>query len=416
MKVLALLPALGLAVGIGRWAPERGGQQVTAQVRAPAELRVVLGSAPYEIAVGGTSPWRLDDAWGRTHARDASESWKVERSNRRLRAVSRDGRRVTAWSDEPFAVVADGAGSNVMHAGHRYRGELRYVATDTAVVVVNVLPVDDYLRGVVPLEIGPRKPNETAAVEAQAIAARSYTVVRALEGVMRPWDLVARATDQVYGGMDAELPVSDAAVAATSGLVLAYGGQAVRAPYHSTCGGSTAAPSDVWQGSTDPWLRAVSDRIEGTNRFWCEGSPRFTWERTIDERGILDGIARRGNGRRVGRVTMAQVANLTPSGRVRAIAFDTDMGVVTMTGNDMRFALRGVGGELLNSTYFSLEPVVGRDGRLTRLLFRGRGNGHGVGMCQWGAIGRARAGQSAREILDAYYPGTSLARLQASRR
>ena len=62
---------------------------------------------------------------------------------------------------------------------------------------------------------------------------------------------------------------------------------------------------------------------------------------------------------------MARVASVTPSGRVRALAFDTDAGAVTMTGNDMRFALRGVGGELLNSTYFSLEPTVGREGRLT---------------------------------------------------
>lgn len=416
MKLLALLPVLGLAVGVVRWAPERRSQAAMPQVRAPAELRVVLGSAPYEIAVGGNSPWRLDDAWGRTHARDASESWKVERSDRRLRAVSKDGRRATAWSEEPLAVIADGAGATVAFAGHRYRGELRYVATDTAVLVVNVLPIEDYLRGVVPLEIGPRRPNEVAAVEAQAIAARSYTVVRALEGVMRQWDLVARATDQVYGGMDAESAGADAAIATTTGLVLTYGGQAVRAPYHSTCGGSTAAPSEVWQGSTDPWLRAVSDRMEGTDRFWCDISPRFTWDRTIEERGLLDGIARQGQGRRVGRVTMARVGSVTPSGRVRTLAFDTDAGVVTMTGNDMRFALRSVSGELLNSTYFSLEPVVGRDGRLTRLVLRGRGNGHGVGMCQWGAIGRARAGMSAQQILDAYYPGTALGRLQVGRR
>lgn len=241
-------------------------------------------------------------------------------------------------------------------------------------------------------------------------------MVRALEGVLRPWDLTARATDQVYGGMDAESAGADAAIAATAGLVLTYGGQPVRAPYHSTCGGRTAAPSEVWQGNSDPWLRSVSDRIEGTDRSWCDISPRFTWERTIEERGLLDGIARQGKGRRVGRVTMARVGSVTASGRVRTLAFDTDAGVVTMTGNDMRFALRGVGGELLNSTYFSLEPVVGREGRLIRLVLRGRGNGHGVGMCQWGAIGRARAGVTAREILDAYYPGTSLARVTAGRR
>ena len=77
----------------------------------------------------------------------------------------------------------------------------------------------------------------------------------------------------------------------------------------------------------------------------------------------------------------------------------------------MRFVLRSVGGDLLPSTYFSLEPVIGRDGRLMQLTVRGTGNGHGVGMCQWGAIGRARAGQDVRTILRTYYPGTTLARV-----
>ena len=79
-----------------------------------------------------------------------------------------------------------------------------------------------------------------------------------------------------------------------------------------------------------------------------------------------------------------------------------------MAGNDIRYVLRGVGGDLLPSTYFSLEPVVARDGKLTQLAIRGHGNGHGVGLCQWGAIGRARAGQDVRTILRHYYPGTAV--------
>ncbi|MGQ0646026.1 MAG: SpoIID/LytB domain-containing protein [Gemmatimonadaceae bacterium] len=386
------------------------------RIKAPTELRVVLASAPYEISVGGTSPWRLADAWGRTHAHGVAATWRIERNNRRLRAASLDGRHVTAWSDEPFTLTPDGPDALVSHAARRYRGELRYVATDTAVLVVNVLPLDEYLRGVVPLEIGPRKPNEASAIEAQAIAARSYTVVRALEGVSRLFDLTARPVDQVYGGVDAELSVSDAAVRATSGVVLSFGGQVVRAPYHSTCGGSTAAPAEVWSGGSERYLRSVSDRMSGPDRAWCDISPRFRWERSFDERAILDAVARQAGGQRVPRVRMARVASLTPSGRVGRLAFDTDAGTVTMTGNDMRFALRDVGGEILNSTYFSLEPVVGRNGGLSQLTLRGRGNGHGVGMCQWGAIGRARAGWDAAAILEAYYPGTQLARLQDASR
>jgi stage II sporulation protein D len=77
-------------------------------------------------------------------------------------------------------------------------------------------------------------------------------------------------------------------------------------------------------------------------------------------------------------------------------------------GNDIRFVLRQPGGEILNSTDFSIESHTTNDGLLARLVVRGNGNGHGVGMCQWGAIGRARAGQDFRTILRTYFPGTTV--------
>jgi stage II sporulation protein D len=92
---------------------------------------------------------------------------------------------------------------------------------------------------------------------------------------------------------------------------------------------------------------------------------------------------------------------------VGVLDVETDKGIFTLRGNDIRYVMRVPGGEMLPSTYFSVEPEV-RDGALARVTFRGQGYGHGVGMCQWGAIGRARAGQSFRAILGTYYPGTSV--------
>ena len=100
----------------------------------------------------------------------------------------------------------------------------------------------------------------------------------------------------------------------------------------------------------------------------------------------------------------------TPSGRVAALWIETDRGRFRLRGNDIRYVLRSSGGELLNSTYFSPEPVSSPDGALSRLTIRGLGYGHGVGMCQWGAIGRSRAGQDFRTILRTYFPGTIVAR------
>jgi stage II sporulation protein D len=86
----------------------------------------------------------------------------------------------------------------------------------------------------------------------------------------------------------------------------------------------------------------------------------------------------------------------------------TERGNFIVRGNDIRFVLRQPNGEILNSTNFMVESRTTSDGDLARLILRGNGNGHGVGMCQWGAIGRARAGQDFRTILRTYFPGTSV--------
>jgi stage II sporulation protein D len=218
----------------------------------------------------------------------------------------------------------------------------------------------------------------------------------------------------VYGGVEVEKPVADAAVEETAGLVLLYAGRVVNAPYHSTCGGSTAEATEVWRTSGEPFLQRVSDQVPGSDRYYCEPSPRFRWTEAYDARGLDALLARylrdfvsvpRGA---IGEPRMIAVETRTPSGRVGALAIDTDRGRYVLRGNDIRYVLRRPGGEILNSTYFSVEPTVGPDGHITSLTIAGVGYGHGVGMCQWGAIGRAREGQDYRTILQTYYPGTTV--------
>ncbi len=410
MRLLAVALALtisGMASPRPPAEPPGSLLQDTAVVRAPRDLRVILGSTGQVMPIDGRGAWRLLDAWGRVHARGGDGApWQVERDARRLRVRDPRSGRATAWSDEPFTLVPD-SGGLAWWEGKRYRGELRFLAVDTAVLVANILRIEDYLRGVVPLEIGPRRPEEVAAIEAQAIAARSYAVVRALEGTTRPWDLTARPNDQAYGGVDAETALSDAAVRATSGLVLTWQGRVVRAPYHSTCGGHTAEPGEVFRGAVDTWVSGVPDLVPGTNRAWCEISPRFSWERRWSRAELTRLVQRQAGASAPGEVSRVESSGTTRSGRVRGLTFSSARGTVTVTGNDLRFLLTTIGAGILPSTYFSAtwSPTTG-------LVLRGRGNGHGVGMCQWGAIARARSGVHAAEILRAYYPGTSVARLK----
>jgi stage II sporulation protein D len=417
--------AVGLAaaacVGTPAQPRERSGRNSAPPARddgGPA-VRVALARAAAGGEAGGSGAWRLYAGSGRSVLvrGTGGERWRVERQGRRLRAVRSDGV-PTPYQVEPLVVRAADATALVSWDGRRYRGELTLTATDSGVLVVNRLPMESYLRGVVPLELtGRPSPAEQAAVEAQAVAARSYASTRLSPAATRGYDLVATVQDQVYGGADAERPATDAGVERTRGLVLTYAGRVVAAPYSSTCGGSTAEATEVWwRRAPAPYLQSVSDRIPGAgDRYYCDASPRFTWTERLDGAALTAAVDRylaayaavpRGG---VGAVRFVSVQGVTPSGRAAALRIDADRGSYEVRGDDIRRVLRASGGGILGSTYFTVEPVVGRGGRLQELTVRGGGNGHGVGMCQWGALGRARAGQSYREILQAYYPGTSVA-------
>jgi stage II sporulation protein D len=377
-------------------------------------VRVLLAAPRDQAPLRAPAAWTLVDGQRRVIARGLpNEEWLVQREGGRVRAMNPAGR-PGAWSDG-VATLETGADSSVLWEGRPYRGVLLYIPSDTALLVVNRLDVEEYLRGVVPLEAGTRNADEHAAVEAQAVAARSFTYTRMLYRAERHYDLTATTADQVYRGSAAETFIGDLAVAATAGWVISYAGRVVTAPYHSTCGGSTAGAEEVWRSRGEPYLRPVSDRIPGTTRFYCDGAPRFRWERTLDGEALGAAVERYARGYAsappgaLGGVRDVKVGGLTSSGRVAAVVVTTQRAALRLQGNDMRYVLRAVGGEILPSTYFELDAATAPGG-LTRLTIRGQGNGHGVGMCQWGAIGRARAGQDFRTILLAYYPGVQLVR------
>jgi stage II sporulation protein D len=335
----------------------------------------------------------------------------------------RDGRRVRAvHADAPAtpwvmgSLTLEMAGGEVMWQQKSYRGALTYVATDSALLVVNRVEVEEYLRGVLPLEIGARQTSDHAAVEAQAVAARSFTYTKMLARGARDFDLRATESDQVYGGIAVETFWGDLAVAATAGWVLRFRGQVVTAPYHSACGGSTALPSETWRGGQDGYLRTVSDTSPRTGRPWCDIAPRAQWERRFTVADLATAIERYARDRTtvpsgaIKSIRDARVEGRTASGRARAIVLTTGAGDVTVRGDEIRYALRSATGGILPSTAFSLATERAANGQLGAVVLRGRGNGHGVGLCQWGAIARARAGDDFRAILKAYYPGADITR------
>jgi stage II sporulation protein D len=383
-----------------------------ARAGSPRLVRIALARGVAQARLESDGAWAVWTPDGAALVDDSrpSGAWTAEPQVGQV-VLRRDDGAVTRPASA--SIVARGQeGALLSFGGRRWRGELA-ISVDEAgrLLVVNRVSMDDYLRGVVPLEIGTRATTDSAAAEAQAVAARSYAYMH-LIGPGRPYDMLATVADQVYGGVGAETFLGNQAVENTAGLMLMYDGRVVNAPYHGNCGGVTAEPGDAWRSGAEPYLRRVSDQIPGTDRFYCEAGPRFRWTRRYTAEELRQSIVRylrtlSGAPESIAAVRGVAVTEVTPAGRVAALAVDTDRGRWTMRGNDIRAALRTASGEMLYSTYFSVDAVEER-GVVQSLELRGGGNGHGIGMCQSGAIGRARAGQDLHTILTTYYPGTTI--------
>ncbi len=319
---------------------------------------------------------------------------------------------------QPVTVRPDRPEDLVVIGGRRYRGEATVLRGSSGVTIVNRVPLEWYVQSVVAVELGMRATDVRQAVMAQAVASRTYAVHYRGRREALGFDLYPTVADQVYPGADSEKPEVTAATRATYGQVLTWQGQPIEAIYHSTCGWSTESSDQVFRnGPKLPYLRAVSDRFgPGKNDYYCSGSPNFRWTVQWDSTALNAVLARTlpaalgAAAANVGRVTDLRIASTSPSGRVASLVVSTTGGEFTVPSYQVRDVLRPAPDRQLLSTLFQLY-VQRQGGQLVQVTAAGAGAGHGVGMCQWGAVGRAKAGQGYAEILATYYPGTRLERL-----
>ena len=260
---------------------------------------------------------------------------------------------------------------------------------------VEEVSLEDYVAAVLPAEIGAHAP--AAALEAQAVAARSYAVARAERHVEDGADLCDGTHCQVYRGLAAATAATRAAAAATEGLVLAQNGRVIAAPFHAVCGGRTARPRDVWDDEETPDLEPVEDDA-------CLAAPGAAWTFSLARRDVP---LPRGDDRASRRGVFSRSSDTTRASASRWCASRRRAGPrASCAGFEFRKAASGLWGwASVRSTDFEVE-----ESRPAYLL-RGRGTGHGAGLCQAGAIARARRGESRDLILGLYYRGALLKRL-----
>jgi stage II sporulation protein D len=281
--------------------------------------------------------------------------------------------------------VALSAAGPIRLGGRRLSPAVEVEPGPGGLTVIEELPLDDYVAGVVSGEMPGGFPAE--AQKAQAVAARSYALVRKIEAEAsgRSWHLGAGVLSQVFAGTEAN-PAARAAAAATRGEVLVWGNEPVEAFFHAACGGRTEAGLDAL-GRDLPYLRPVA-----CGR--CDGAPRVRWalEVSAAELGHAAGLP--------GPATGARVSERSATGRAARLAVAGSGRTVTVPATLLRQRL-GYG--RLPSLAFEVRERGGG------FAFSGRGQGHGAGLCQRGAAGLAREGKGYREILRHYYPGTGIA-------
>jgi stage II sporulation protein D len=269
-----------------------------------------------------------------------------------------------------------------------YTGGL-YLAPDpdqkSDLLVVNEVPIEDYVASVVASEYGL---GDREGTKAMAVVARTYGLF-ASEKFGDAYDQADGTASQVYEGIDAVTERSREATQATEGDVLTYNANLIQAVYHSSSGGHTANNEDVWKAEKAlPYLRGRDDPYD-------ESSPHHTWSVTVDRSSLLQALTQK-RGTLVEGFTIDEQA---PHGRVRTIRVLQSSGSnYTMNANAFRLVVnRHVSNAVLKSTWFDAR----RQG--DQYVFNGRGFGHGVGLSQYGAHEMAERGQSYREILRFYY-------------
>jgi stage II sporulation protein D len=301
-------------------------------------------------------------------------------------AIEANGKRISQKK-----ISLSGDGGLIWVNGKSYLGEIIIEQTSPLkLTAINTLPIEQYVAGTLAGEMPGSWPLE--ALKAQAVTARTYALYVTNEKRMKnsksSFDIRSTIEDQVYkGGPNVNSKVVKA-VGSTAGETLMYHNKPIKTRFHSTCGGKTETSIHVW-GETD-----ISKRI---NDPYCKNSPHNNWTATFTSNEISNRL--RKHGFKPGNIELINIETHSESGRIAAASIHGSSQTISLTGNDFR---RYLGFGKIKSTLFTISK------KGSTFTFSGRGFGHGVGMCQWGANGMASKGHTYKDILNFYYPGTEI--------
>ena len=292
------------------------------------------------------------------------------------------------FSANPLTIESAERGVRVKGAHYRQAIEI-WREADGRLMLINDIPMEDYLKGVLPSEVNPRWPMES--LKAQAVASRTYALFKIIENQSQRYHLSKDVLSQVYGGKNLENALTTQAVEETQGQILIYNNKVFPAYFHSTCGGRTTQAEFIWNIEPHPSLAGVECNF-------CWKSRHYRWNGEFPKAEIEKKLA--AHGIKAAGLKGVSLGEKDATGRVKFFILSTAAGPLALHSNDFRL---WISPQKLKSTWIlSVDKIKGG------YHFRGRGWGHGVGLCQFGTKQLGEMGYSAPRILNYYYPGAQL--------
>ncbi|OVE77421.1 hypothetical protein BVX98_02655 [bacterium F11] len=279
----------------------------------------------------------------------------------------------------------------ISFGSRKVRGKLKAIAShESKVTIVNELDLDAYLKGVLPREVIVTWPKE--ALKAQAVASRTYLISHLGRHKKEGFDVCSDVHCQVYGGVNREHPQTSKAVEETRGEILEYNGKPIQSFFHACCGGHTEKVGAVWGSQNKPYLPAKRCG-------YGKAAPWYNWSLNMSNGEILS-LLKKPRLVKGSQLKSIKVKTKSKSARAEVITVTTEKGSFNVSGNAFRLALHP---EKIRSTLWT-----NLSKKKNGYHFEGRGWGHGVGLCQWGARGQALQNLSYKKILGFYYPEAKL--------
>lgn len=342
---------------------------------AAVEMRIAIAEGERAIAIGSSTQAIVKSPTGESLGQvPGGQAVQVNLENAQVH--------LAGWNGSAF-LLEPTQGGYVFIDDSWYRGRVLVLAQQGQLTAVNLIDLESYLYSVLGSEMPTSWPQ--AALQAQAVAARSYALYQRGRSSGRPYDVSDTTASQVYRGIAAETVSTHQAVDATRHQVLTYSGQIIEAVFHSSSGGYTENVEDVWQRPV-PYLRSVQD--------FDYDAPVYEWSQLITQSDFQQRVPG------VGTLIAAIPERTTPRGRIVSMRLDGNQGSRVISGNDLRKALG------LRSTLFTIGLTGGQ------IQIAGRGYGHGIGLSQWGARTMALQGYSYGQILSHYYQGSTLSEVR----